>query len=509
MSKSKLSTSKLSDKLQLSTKVDSKDRFRRTISNQQSPKSMTSNPAKSRERFDYANTEKLFKTLIKITSVTPLSGNNLAVKKSYSNGLNLKTVGSGTSPTEVKHHRYKRNYSYQNIDKYRSITESPVCKLTETLSKYVEEGLTREDFYKTLLKNNIDPESTEVNRILQDLEKSGVGSTQPAITKLVKIRNISTYNDKLADSLVVTPKKQLLTSFESEDKFKKGKSKSKQEFQSASKYNTIEEKNSTPLTKVEDDFGFNHSSKRRFGKEELGTKHHNESENLLSHSIHSKKESKAIKGITIKNYNKSNDAEEIVSDMNISHKDKKIAFMQNSTALTQEKTPIDNTKLSEKKAGTVMQNLSSKDTFSFFDSKHIKNVKEKNIINEHKVNRPMKYKNVVSEQNINAVSVDKKKQIMMTPTKETKILGLFGKGKSELSNTEVNQLKTSVGNLFEWNVKKTKHEIASPSKPSNPTKQNTEKNFNPAKDNVASPKESGVKSNRVLGNKGFLSLLKK
>lgn len=49
MSKSKLNTSKLSDKLQLSTKVDSKERFRKTISNPHSPKSFKTLQSKSKE----------------------------------------------------------------------------------------------------------------------------------------------------------------------------------------------------------------------------------------------------------------------------------------------------------------------------------------------------------------------------------------------------------------------------------------------------------------------------
>lgn len=510
MSKSKLSTSKLSDRLQLSTKIDSKERFRRTISNQQSPKSVTSFQTKSRERFDYASNEKLFKTLIKITSVTPLTGHELSAKKTPSNGLFIKTASSTKNSEEVKHHRYKRNYSYQNLDKYRG-NESAVCKLNENLSKYVEEGLTREDFYKTLLKNNLDPESGKVNKILEDLDKAGIGSTQPAMSKLVKIRNISTFNDKLAESIVIAPKKQLLTSFETEDKLKSSNSKSKLNLVPSRSYSVEKDLNTSSLGKVEDNFGFNHSSKKRYNKESLGTgaKHHNDSDNHLAHSIHSKKDTKAITGITVQNYNKNKELEGgVVSNMNISHKDKKIAFMQGSTALTQESKPFDNSKITEKKSGTVMQNLSSKDTFSFFDSKHIKNVKEKNIINEHKLNRPYKYKNVVSDENVNVASPDKKK-IANTPTKEIKILGLCGKGKSELSNSEVNQSKTSYGNLFEWNVKKTRHDIASPSKKTD----TSEKRFNASKENVSNkntnPTSNGIKSNRANGNKGFLSLLKK
>lgn len=444
-----------------------------------------------------------------------------------SNNSNTKTIKNTNTSSEVKHYRYKRNYSYQNLDKYRSISESPLCRLSESLGKYVGDGLTREDFYKTLLKNNIDPESRVVNKILNDLDKSGTSSTQPAIRKLIKIRNISTCYDNLADNLVISPKKQLLTSFETQENLKyTNKENIKNTTNSVSNYKSIKGKTSfsvnlnsysnSDLSKVEDNFGFGHSSKRRFDMDSLGQKHHNESDNLIVHNIHSKKNKakNSIKGITIKSFNNSINTENITSNNNITHKDKKIAFMQSSTAFKQEKAPLDNTKLTERKACTVMQNLSSKDTFSFFDSKHIKNVVEKDIISEHKLSHPTRYKNVVSEQNVFAGSLDKKKHVMNNSNNNSnnssKIIGLYGKGKSELSNTEVNQTKTTYGNLFEWNIKKTRHDIFSPNKNSNNDniQENRSNNLNNLNnDNIRD--NSNVKQNRAAGNKGFLALLRK
>ena len=408
----------IKESLNISNKVKSKEKLRVGSNGKffSTPKSTeVGSPMKS-NRFEYSNTELHFKSLIKITSVTTFNPQN-SIRSSqggYQNLIKKSTASPAKTnlsmSSEKRYPRYKKAYEPIEISKYRE-KESSISKLNDQVSKYALNQISIDKFCTILSKNNINPESKEVIKILTDLGKKGTSGSTDAFNKLLKLRGIVEVKD-LESKIVCSPKKQLYTSYEDN------------------------EKKSIDPELVEDNLCIG-TKKAKLKLE--GLKHHTCSEDVISHTPHNKKTVTVIKV-------------EPVDD----HKSKKIQFMSESTAFKQETEPLDNSSFIKAKSGSIMQNYSSKDALHFYDSKKQKNDSSKfEAYNEHKITRPTRDKNTTSEGMTVGLSKEKIKEVLKTDPKEIKIVGLEGKGKSSVIK-DVDQNKTSLSNLTEWKIEKTK-----------------------------------------------------
>lgn len=281
-----------------------------------------------------------------------------------------------------------RKYKKTPVAQPKTICNSPISKLSDRVSKYLNDKVTSEDFYRTLLKNDIDPESKQVNKILKELEIESNKSHKQTVSNFLKAKDFTDDTlEKLDKKLICSPVKQTMTSVEGE------------------KYNGVK--------------NIQNCNKRRFSeKSQL-----NSSENIFS----SNKQTPLNKDNSICSMNSS--------------KSKKLEFMSNSSVFSTASKPADNTKLSSKYSGSVLANFSSKASLGHGRYDNIKS-------QEFKSKSGIKYKNVLSEQNV-ASSKHKVKPEDLN----IKIVGLHGKSKNQNTVSDVNQLKQSY-NLIEWNVKK-------------------------------------------------------
>lgn len=492
MSKNKLS-SPLREKMNmnLSTKVNSAELLSAGGNRLASPKN--SNfcfDLSKKERFQYHDSEKLYKTHIKITSITPFedaSFNKTFDNKNFYNtksnifngsqskandknsGLGQNTaVSTRVNAENTKFRRYKRDkISNLDLDKYRSYSESKIAKLNDGVNKYIADNITIDDFYKTLLKNDIDPESKQVSRIISEIEKSGTSGNN-AVGKLVKIQEISKEPDKLENKIVAKPTLQTKTSYEISN-LSSLKSKNNKSF-SKFKENEVQDKVSID-SKIEDNFG---SGNQRKKYDKVFGKHHNESENMIAHPIGLKQ----IKSIKVESFNPNNTETEKNENEDY-HKNKKINFFSSSQAFSVDKEPQNLEALASKKYGSIMQNYTSKDQLSFYNHKNKKNKEDTNILTniENKV-RPKKDKNITSDENLFALPKEKQKELISSPEK-IKIVGLVGKAKTSMNNSEADQTKSSFDELIGWKVQKTKHDVAPTNKTINHDKSINSKKQSP------------------------------
>ena len=282
-----------------------------------------------------------------------------------------------------------RKYKKTPVTQPKTICNSSISKLSDRVSKYLNDKVTSEDFYRTLLKNDIDPDSKQVNKILKELEIESNTSHKQTVSNFLKAKDFTDDTlEKLDKKLICSPVKQTMTSVEGE------------------KYNGVK---SLP-----------NCNKRRFSeKSQL-----NSTENIFS---------------TANKQNACNKDNSICS-MN-SSKSKKLEFMSNSSVFSTASKPLDNTNLSSKYSGSVLANFSSKASLGHGRYDNIKS-------QEPKSKSGIKYKNVLSEQNIASSRHRVKPEDL-----NIKIVGLHGKTKNNNTVSEVNQLKQSY-NLIEWKVKK-------------------------------------------------------
>ena len=466
----KLNSPTKTERMNNSTKVDSAE-FLSTYNRMASPKSLTSISFNSNQkRFEYHDSEKLFKTHIRITNIS--SGNpspsynqksNLFYNQPKSVTENNKSIGQRVNSELTKFRRYRRDKTANlDLDKYRSYSESKISKLNDGVSKYISDDITIDDFYKTLLKNNIDPESKQVSRIITELEKGGSSGNQ-VVGKFVKIKDISCEPDKLEKKVNPKPILQTKTSYELAP-LPSSRNESKN-FSKLSKSTSKKDGNTNfdSMSKIEDNLAMG-NKKRKYDK--TFGKHHNESENVISHPVGLKQ----IRSIKVESVKKGNEDEDY-------HKNKKINFMTNSQAFAVDKVPLDMENLAAKKYGSIMQNYTSKDQLTFYNHKNKKNKEETNIFYnlENKPNTK-RDKNTTSNENLFAVSSSKEKQREILKSPE-KIMGLHGKARSILNDSDVNQTKSSFNELIGWKVQKTKHDIA----PTNKTGVNHDKSINEKK----------------------------
>jgi len=425
----------------------------------------------TKERFCYHDDEKNYKTLIKITNVVPYDKESGKIIESYNKNSSLGPRLLSCGSQNQEHRRYKKNKAH-NLEKYRSISTSNVEKLSSKINKYIEHDLNTDEYYSALIKNNIDPEAKQVNKIFGELELQGSTGVNQTVNKLVKIKNCSRQYDILEKKIVANPLNQTMTSYDQFYKLKRNKSgnlsfdstlnsnKKFNKLKSSNYYNNVKKQladnvsqsggdvNNKIIDSCEDNLALG-NLKRRFNNSII-TKHHNDSEDVISHT----RNPKTIKSITVENVNNNID----------NHKSKKINFMTSSTAFKIDKEPIDKNSLLKKHHKSIIQNYSSKDSLSFVNTKNPKVMKEMQIyIDKENKGKPRKDKNIISEENILGCSKEKKKEMInrIKGGENDKIVGMYGKGKTPFTNSsQIDQRQSDYKSLFEWKVEKCKHDVS-------------------------------------------------
>jgi hypothetical protein len=326
------------------------------------------------------------------------------------NNLNLASITSFDNSINSgnQHRRYKKEHVSKD---YKAICMSPISKLSDRVGKLFTDTVSKDDFYRILLKNDIDPDSKSVSKILSNLEMETNKSHKDIVSQLLRAKGTKSCINLEADTTKFkSPIKQTMTSFEANN-LKGG------------------------------DIQMTITSKRKFDNTQFNT----------STQIFAKQDSKIQlkKNNTEQTLIKSPRTRDLSLNSSLTHKSKKIGFMTQSSIFSgPSKDEINsiNENLANKYAGSILHNFSSKRTFEAQrksdSSLNIDNIKSRS---------GMKYKNQVSD--MNAVAKLKKPDSANT---QIKIVGLIGKSKV---NTEADQSKSTIGNLMEWKIKKTKHDF--------------------------------------------------
>lgn len=292
------------------------------------------------------------------------------------------------------HRRYKKGFSSVNeeLQKEKMACQSPISKLSEKIGKYMLDDVSSEDFYRVLLKNNIDPESKQVKKIIKELDIDTSNSHSKAISSLLKVKDCpATEEDELERKALRSPMKQTMTSFQ-DSSFKA-------------------------------DLEITSSKKRKV-----------ETPARPSNIFHTNDEGKILKA---SKDNKESSSNSVCP----TSRSRKIEFMSESSIF--KKTPeIDPEKLEKKFYTSILQNFSSKQTFS-----HRSKMEE--VTSFHSARSGLKNKNQVSEENLAAV--------IQKPKKEdagVKIIGMYGKARNQNTVADVDQSRSSYNDIFCANTKK-------------------------------------------------------
>lgn len=323
--------------------------------------------------YEYQKSEdKSYKNLVRLTSEA-LSDDN--------NSIPFKDKAILTSTSMNRRYRKPGNDSKTPS----TLCNSPISKLSDKIGKFFNDQASEEDFYKALLKNNIDPESKQVQKILSSLDLVSNKSHYKAISSLLKVKDTKLrQEEELENKIVKSPMVQTMTSFQD--------------------------------SSYKDDLGIQTSKKKRIDTVSTNANTANvfESRGRVSDDA---------KTGTLK--------EKVLSP---EHKNKKIEFMTESSIFKKPSTEED-VSSANKFSGSILQNFSSKKTFS-----------HKNKLEVPISNNPAKaatqYKNVVSEENLTA-NIKKPKP----EDTQVKIIGLYGYAKKG-TVSDVDQSKSSYKEIF-------------------------------------------------------------
>ena len=439
----------------------------------------------TKERFQYSENEKSLNTTLNITLTNKkeisLNKNSLFFegKQTQPKDLGSEKYKLKANPEEVKHRRYRKNKG-EDIDPEKTVSNSSISALN-TKVNYAIYNNQIEELYSSMLKNNINPDAKQINKLINELEKNGVSGTETT-KKLIKYKDCSNSTDIIEQKIVVSPLNQVETSYENyEKKQKEQKAKNlynlisiKEEVENKNRVNEKEKDNQQNQTKklaksnscfdviknVEDNLGSNGMKKKRYENTSEIQKHHNASEKVIYHpSSHAQviESLNEIKQETLKKNKAMNDSNY--------HRNKKIGFMMNSQAFIKDKKPLDYDNLVIKKSSSIMQNYSSQETFSFFNVKKQEEKEKIEILtqNENKA-RPAFYKNVVSDENFIATGNKeyerkyKHGKIPISACNSTKNAENSTINKFKNSIKPYDQTKSNYQDLFSWKVKKVVHD---------------------------------------------------
>lgn len=293
------------------------------------------------------------------------------------------------------HRRYKKGFSSINEEaqKEKMACQSPISKLSEKIGKYMLDDVSSEDFYRVLLKNNIDPESKQVKKIIKELDIDTSNSHHKAISSLLKVKDCpATEEEELERKALRSPLKQTMTSFQ-DSSFKA-------------------------------DLEITSSKKRKVEATARPS-------NIFPTGDDTAKISKQIN-------NKTNTSSNSLCPTSRS---RKIEFMSESNIF--KKTPeVDPEKIEKKFYTSILQNYSSKQTFSHSSKIDV-------VPKIHSARSGLKNKNQVSEENLAAITQKPKKE-----DAGVKIIGMYGKARNPNTILEVDQRRSSYAEIFCSNPKK-------------------------------------------------------
>lgn len=321
------------------------------------------------------SSDKSYHNLVQITS-NALNDDNSSIP------LKDKAILAFTN----EHRRFKKGSTQENSDK--TICMSPISKLSDKVGKFLSDDISSEDFYRALLKNNIDPESKQVKKIMSELEMESNKSHNKAMSSLLRVKDIHPKEEEDLESKVIkSPMKQTMTSFQ-DSSFKADLEitySKKKKLETAQKPINIFEQENRKKDQISNSFALSSDA----SSQSVSTLHQ-----------------------------------------------KKIDFMsQSSVFKKQPPEPLAQEKLENKYYNSVLQNFSSKSTFS-----HKTRI---DAITSPRARSGIKNKNVVSEENIAAVAHKPLKE-----DAQIKIVGMYGKAKNQNTINDVNQNRSSYSEIF-------------------------------------------------------------
>lgn len=130
----------------------------------------------------------------------------------------MKFIDKDILNSTSKNRKYKKQSTTNNEDQ-REVPFSPIGKLSHKVSLLFENKIPMEDFYQSLIRNNIDPESKQVNKIINDLQVEGNKRHKETISKLIKVKDVNETSSTLIEKkMICSPVKQIYTSGENESK---------------------------------------------------------------------------------------------------------------------------------------------------------------------------------------------------------------------------------------------------------------------------------------------------
>lgn len=130
----------------------------------------------------------------------------------------MKFIDKDILNSTSKNRKYKKQSTTNNEDQ-KEVPFSPIGKLSHKVSLLFENKIPMEDFYQSLIRNNIDPESKQVNKIINDLQVEGNKRHKETISKLIKVKDVNETSSNLIEKkMICSPVKQIYTSGENESK---------------------------------------------------------------------------------------------------------------------------------------------------------------------------------------------------------------------------------------------------------------------------------------------------
>lgn len=130
----------------------------------------------------------------------------------------MKFIDKDILNSTSKNRKYKKQSTTNNNDQ-KEVPFSPIGKLSHKVSLLFENKIPMEDFYQSLIRNNIDPESKQVNKIINDLQVEGNKRHKDTISKLIKVKDVNETSINLIEKkMICSPVKQIYTSGENESK---------------------------------------------------------------------------------------------------------------------------------------------------------------------------------------------------------------------------------------------------------------------------------------------------
>lgn len=338
-----------------------------------------------------------------------MSTNNIASPKSTKLSNSMRYSINYNEKSD--HRRYKKEHVSKD---YKAICYSPISKLSDRVGKYFNDSCSKEDFYRTLLKNNIDPDSKQVMKILTDLEMETNKSHKQTITQLLKSRDEKATID-CESKMICSPMKQTMTSFEIKSP-----------------------------SQAQGDIQLNASKKRRYEN----------SQTMNSEKLFSPPTKSIAKMATIdlqdKLMVKSPKGRDLSFNSELNHRSKKIGFMTISNIFSPKSKKDDSDELNslaKKYSGSILHNFSSKKDF---ENKN----RTLEVESKPRSKSGYKYKNQVSDMNVAALRAKPDPS-----SSQIKIVGLYGKAKV---STNADQKNSSI--VLDWKVKKTVHNVPSTTK---------------------------------------------